>query len=292
VSLRCYQINDDQIKEIAQSLETDTYVRSLDLSWNKIGDEGVNALVAALKVNRNLTYIGLCDNPITDQGYSALFQALQIGPPQLSIQTRGAYWGEILARQTLINRWPTCHADLPHSIRLPLNYLSAWSRRGSIPLPTEIIKQVCFYFLQEWVTEEHGCGIGPIIFGTDSYDSWVTEYGSSLSGSEEDESKWEWGDSQQEMKELGLVFRDKFWEAEKELGEKQIALAKANTQLTEQKEEIARLSVLAADLEKNSNAMLEEQKKEIARLVRENLQLQAQNRRLAEENANLSALLN
>lgn len=106
------------------------------------------------------------------------------------------------------------------------------------------------------------------------------------------------------------MFRDKFWEAEKELGEKQIALAKANTQLTEQKEEIARLSVLAADLEKNSNAMLEEQKKEIARLglnpypirlcnclltkdlVRENLQLQAQNRRLAEENANLSALLN
>lgn len=50
------------------------------------------------------------------------------------------------------------------------------------------------------MTEEHGCGIGPIIFGTDSYDSWVTEYGSSLSGSEEDESKWEWGDSQQEMK--------------------------------------------------------------------------------------------
>jgi hypothetical protein len=66
------EINDEDAKVSAKTLETNTTCISVNLRNNSIGDEGAEALVNALKINPMIIEFDIRNNKIGNKGYEAL----------------------------------------------------------------------------------------------------------------------------------------------------------------------------------------------------------------------------
>lgn len=65
---------------IAESLRTNTCIRELNLSGNKLTQAGAQDLATSLAENRALCTLKLKDNPVGDAGVTAIFTALLDNP--------------------------------------------------------------------------------------------------------------------------------------------------------------------------------------------------------------------
>jgi Ran GTPase-activating protein (RanGAP) involved in mRNA processing and transport len=72
-------IDDEDAKQIAVELASNTTLKNLRLNSNKIGNDGVVALAGALSVNKSLKILWLDFNFIGDSGMDALGPALILG---------------------------------------------------------------------------------------------------------------------------------------------------------------------------------------------------------------------
>ena len=102
------KIGDNGIAHIATALQTNTTMRTLNISWCGISDEGAESLARALAVNRSLQDLNISDNEIGDNGIAHIATALQTNTTmtklhfsQCSISDEGA---ESLARALAVNR--------------------------------------------------------------------------------------------------------------------------------------------------------------------------------------------
>ncbi|WP_052236381.1 DUF294 nucleotidyltransferase-like domain-containing protein [Candidatus Protochlamydia amoebophila] len=69
-------INDKEVEVIAQSLASNTTLKSLNLGYNQIGDQGAEAIAQSLASNTTLETLGLNNNQISDRGAKAISKAL------------------------------------------------------------------------------------------------------------------------------------------------------------------------------------------------------------------------
>jgi hypothetical protein len=69
---------DADVVELCEVLPRFTFLRTLDLSQNKIGPEGASALGKALKFNAVMTELELGVNEIGDEGAKAIAEALKV----------------------------------------------------------------------------------------------------------------------------------------------------------------------------------------------------------------------
>ncbi len=77
LNLTGQKIGDEEAKQLAKALKTNSTLTTLILKNNKIGDDGAKALATALKTNKTLTTLNLSDNRIDDEGAKALAEALK-----------------------------------------------------------------------------------------------------------------------------------------------------------------------------------------------------------------------
>lgn len=59
------KLTDDDVKLISLLLKGNTFIRSLDLRYNRISDQGAQALSTAIKVHRNAR-MGHAKNTVSD----------------------------------------------------------------------------------------------------------------------------------------------------------------------------------------------------------------------------------
>ena len=89
---------------LVDALKINTSIRSVDLSYNKIGDEGAIALADALKINKSIRSLNLSQhNHITDVGARALLDALKINT---SIVTLDLSYNKINKMKSLLKADP------------------------------------------------------------------------------------------------------------------------------------------------------------------------------------------
>jgi hypothetical protein len=81
-------IEPEGAKALAEALQVNTTLRTLDLSWNKIGVAGAKALAIALKFNTTVTELYLDNNDIGVDGVKALADALQSNKTLSSLELR------------------------------------------------------------------------------------------------------------------------------------------------------------------------------------------------------------
>ena len=77
LNIRTSDISDNGIAHIATALQTNTTMRSLQISRCSISDEGAESLAGALAVNRSLKDLDISDNEIGDNGIAHIATALQ-----------------------------------------------------------------------------------------------------------------------------------------------------------------------------------------------------------------------
>ncbi|MGC0372311.1 MAG: hypothetical protein DGJ47_001023, partial [Rickettsiaceae bacterium] len=77
LDLSTNNIGDEGSAALADSLHENTTLTTLDLSENNIGDEGAAALAESLKENTTLTTLDLVANNIGDEGAAALAESLK-----------------------------------------------------------------------------------------------------------------------------------------------------------------------------------------------------------------------
>ncbi len=82
-------IGDEGAKALAEALETNATLTSINLTENNIGDEGAKALAEGLKTNATLTSINLGGNNIGDEGAKALAEVLKTNKTVTSINLLG-----------------------------------------------------------------------------------------------------------------------------------------------------------------------------------------------------------
>ena len=70
--MKCCEISDSLLTEIAPYLAENKSLIHLNLSCNKIGDDGVNSLATSLRLNRTLLSLALTNNHIGDAGALSL----------------------------------------------------------------------------------------------------------------------------------------------------------------------------------------------------------------------------
>jgi len=70
------RLDSTDVTAIAEALQDDANVHTLDFSYNRIDDEGVRALAALVRRNPNIASIILSNNRVTDDGLVALVDAL------------------------------------------------------------------------------------------------------------------------------------------------------------------------------------------------------------------------
>mmetsp|Transcript_20712 Transcript_20712/g.29761 ORF Transcript_20712/g.29761 Transcript_20712/m.29761 type:complete len:175 (+) Transcript_20712:110-634(+) len=69
-------IGDREVSDIANALQKNTSLKTLDLKDNSITDKGASLLINALQVNTTLIQLNLDGNSVSDDTLSALSQAL------------------------------------------------------------------------------------------------------------------------------------------------------------------------------------------------------------------------
>ena len=72
LSMKCCEISDGLLAEVASHLAENKSLIYLNLSCNKIGDGGVNSLATSLRLNRTLLSLALTNNHIGDAGALSL----------------------------------------------------------------------------------------------------------------------------------------------------------------------------------------------------------------------------
>jgi len=78
INLQEATIGDAGCKALADALKVNATVSSINLARNDIGDDGAKELAEALKINRSVTEISLTRNNIGDEGAQALAEAIAI----------------------------------------------------------------------------------------------------------------------------------------------------------------------------------------------------------------------
>ena len=69
-------IGDEGTKRIAEMLENNNTITSLDLDCNDIGDEGAKCIAVMLKINKTLTSLNLANNDIDQEITVQIAEAL------------------------------------------------------------------------------------------------------------------------------------------------------------------------------------------------------------------------
>jgi curved DNA-binding protein CbpA len=82
-------VDDDRITEFAEGLKTNTQLKYLDLSRNKITVKGATALSDALKINKSLEYLDLSNNLIDENGIVKLAEGLKINTSLRTLNLTG-----------------------------------------------------------------------------------------------------------------------------------------------------------------------------------------------------------
>ncbi|CAF3914631.1 unnamed protein product [Rotaria sp. Silwood1] len=77
LDLTGFVLTDQDIKNLANALQNNKTLTTLQLDYNKIGDKGVQYLADALKINTTLTTLKVPSNEIGDKGVEYLADALQ-----------------------------------------------------------------------------------------------------------------------------------------------------------------------------------------------------------------------
>lgn len=137
IDLTCNDIEDEELKLLATSLETNQHVKKLVVAYNLISDDGATSLAECLTVNTTLLELHLNGNQIGNVGAMALASAFHtnetltyITMEQNPLTTEGEV--ELLEclhhNATLTDLWLYQTPSIQHEIR----FLTYWNQIGGL----------------------------------------------------------------------------------------------------------------------------------------------------------------